>query len=77
MAESGEMLTGEQTVDGKAYLLGEDGTMYTGWIVSKEGKRCYLSSGEAAQGWTVIDAELYYFGDDHLMRTGWLELEDG
>jgi glucan-binding repeat-containing protein len=76
---SGEYVTGWQTINGHTYYFSKDGTMKTGWLKLKSGKKYYFDtkSGRMITGWKTIGENKYYFNKDGTMKTGWLETSSG
>lgn len=69
--ESGEKVTGWQTIGDKKYYFSSDGTMRTGWIKMKSGKKYYLKKdGSMVTGWAKIKNLKYYFDKNGVMATG-------
>jgi len=61
--------SGPQSIDGKWYYFGEDGTMETGW--KQIGDKWYylLDTGEFSIGWQNIGGKWYYFASNGEMKT--------
>ncbi|MCI8675312.1 MAG: hypothetical protein HFJ63_01140 [Atopobiaceae bacterium] len=64
----GKIQTGLQKIDGIDFVMGEDGTVQTGFV--KVGDKTYYAAPEAKTGWQTIDGKDYYFGTDGVMATG-------
>lgn len=64
----GKIQTGLQKIDGIDFVMGEDGTVQTGFV--KVGDKTYYAAPEAKTGWQTIDGKDYYFGADGVMATG-------
>ena len=70
-------LTHWQTIEGKQYYFGEDGSRYSGWLDTEKG-RCYLdSNGVLQSGWLELEGKRYYTDEKGILQTGWLEQEKG
>lgn len=69
--ESGERVTGWQTIGDKKYYFDKKGVLKTGWLNMKSGKKYFFKKdGSMATGWTEIDGEQYYFSAKGVMATG-------
>lgn len=70
--ETGEKLSGWQTINGKKYYFGKDNIALTGWKYV-DGRRYYFiasQKGRMATGLTKIGGKIYYFGNNGVRRTG-------
>ena len=76
--ENGIMLTGEQERNGKTYLLGDSGAMYTGWKKTDDGNWIYYKADGvmAKDEWVMVKTQWYLFDENGIMRTGLLERYD-
>ena len=68
--ESGNMITGTQTIDGSGYWFNDSGIMQTGWRDADGVKYYYAEDGKMAIGWLKLDDDKYYFDSDGRMLTG-------
>lgn len=68
-------LTGWQTIDGKRYHFGDDGTMVVGWMVLGEERYYFDEDGTLHTGWLEEGESRYYMTDAGTPYTGWLELD--
>ena len=73
-AETGNMCTGWQDIQGSRYYFGEDGVMQTGWL-TLDGKTYYLAGGTLIYGWQELYQQKYYFGTDGVMAVGWQSID--
>lgn len=70
--DSGEKLTGWQTINGSKYCFDTNGIAYTGFK-KINGSYYYFNSakmGRMVTGWATIGKSKYYFGTDGKMRAG-------
>lgn len=79
--ENGIMLKSvAPTVNGKKYLITEDGSAYTGWIQLTIDWRLYydpMDNGAAAVGIHKIDGKVYYFDENGIMQRSVSPIIDG
>lgn len=76
--ESGEILTGEQEIDGKKYLFSANGVLKTGWR-TVGGQRLYYDhkTGKALSGWLDYCENSYYLDEENGKITGFFKETDG
>ena len=66
--DSGVRLSGVQTIDGKLYVLADDGKAQTGWV---QDETMYCTDDyTAATGFQAIDGQLYDFDEHGVKLTG-------
>ena len=70
-------LTGWQTVDGKQYYFGEDGSRCSGWLDTEQGRFYLDEAGALQKGWLELEGKRYYTDEKGILQTGWLEQEQG
>ncbi len=59
--ESGEIVTGEQEIDGEMYLFSKNGVQKTGWRTVDGTRRYYdIETGKAVYGWIDYCGKQYY-----------------
>ena len=73
---TGSMCKGFYSISGKMYYFGADGVMYTGWIDTENGTRCYLSKDGILTGLQTIDGKTYWFGTTGVLYTGIKNITD-
>ena len=72
----GVYLTGLQTIDGKIYLLGSDGTLQTGFHPIDSQLRFFRADGTALTGWQTIGGTRYYLDSNSAAATGWTSVDN-
>ncbi len=78
LADKGHMLTGNQVIEGKRYLLNPNGDMVKGVLWQKiRGTWYYINYGGSltCDGWRFINQKWYYFDELGRMKTGWVKVE--
>ncbi len=73
--QNGVYLTGLQTIDGKTYLFGTDGSVQTGFGVIDGKIRYFQADGSQLSGWQTIQGARYYLGDDGTAATSWATVD--
>ena len=72
----GKPLTNWQTIDGKLYYFGSDGTQHIGWLDNEDGRIYLLRDGNMQTGWLETNGKRYCFDEAGKLQTGWIT-QDG
>lgn len=79
---AGVCVTGENYIDGKYYVFGKDGALYSGLVQDGDDLRYGLSDGNRVDIWLKNDfveeedGSKYYFGEDGKAVTGLITVDD-
>ncbi len=69
--ETGEPVSGWQTIDESKYYFNSSYIMQTGWQTLSGSKYYFAEDGAMQTGFQTISSKMYYFNDDGIMQTGW------
>ena len=80
--ETGELATGEVSLNGNVYHFADNGELKTGIIVEDGTCSLYSDDGTllgtgSTQGWNLLGGSYYYLRGDALLKSGSYKLEDG